>query len=278
MERKKCTTAGCGCFAYISDLTDRRICTCGHAAAHHETEAWECSALPVVAGTTLQAATHCAGTAAPGKSMPHQIARMVVPTFTVLGLTAGLTILGRARRDVSWQVMLRLVPTTLIGVGVGLYLFSRLDARTLTLGLAVLVVAYGVYSLIKTFRAKSDVSSSPKILAPAAGLLAGAVGTTFGMMAAVLYAIYFDAIEMPKDAFRATMSAVLLLLGVIRGIGYLAIGQYTHEVYLALAITLPTTLLGIYIGDRVHTGMSELAFRRVISGALIVSGGALLWK
>jgi uncharacterized protein len=204
--------------------------------------------------------------------------KVLVPTFTVLGLTAGLTILGRARRDVSWQVMLRLVPTTLIGVGVGLYLFSRLDARTLTLGLAVLVVAYGVYSLIKTFRAKSDVSSSPKILAPAAGLLAGAVGTTFGMMAAVLYAIYFDAIEMPKDAFRATMSAVLLLLGVIRGIGYLAIGQYTHEVYLALAITLPTTLLGIYIGDRVHTGMSELAFRRVISGALIVSGGALLWK
>jgi uncharacterized protein len=97
-------------------------------------------------------------------------------------------------------------------------------------------------------------------------------------MAAVLYAIYFDAIEMPKDSFRATMSAVLLLLGVIRGIGYFAIGQYTHEVYLALAITLPTALAGIYIGDRVHTGMSELAFRRLISGALVMSGAALLWK
>lgn len=170
------------------------------------------------------------------------------------------------------------MPTTIVGVGVGLYLFSRLDARTLTLRLAVLVIAYGVYSLVKTFRAKSEVSKSTKVLAPAAGLLAGAVGTTFGMMAAVLYAIYFDAIEMPKDSFRATMSAVLLLLGVIRGIGYLAIGQYTHEVYIALAITLPTTLVGIYIGDRVHTGMSELAFRRVISGALVISGAALLWK
>ncbi len=189
--------------------------------------------------------------------------KVLVPTFTLLGLAAGVTILGRARHDISWRVMLNLVPTTLIGVGVGLYLFSRLDARTLTFGLAVLVVAYGVYSLVKTFRPKSDASTSPKILAPLAGLLAGAVGTTFGMMAAVLYAIYFpDAIEMPKDAFRATMSAVLLLLGVIRGIGYLAIGQYTHEVYIALAMTLPTALVGIYIGDRVHTGMSELAFRR----------------
>jgi len=58
----------------------------------------------------------------------------------------------------------------------------------------------------------------------------------------------------------------------------LAIGQYTHEVYVALAITLLTTLVGIYIGDRVHTGLSELAFRRVISGALVISGAALLWK
>jgi uncharacterized protein len=204
--------------------------------------------------------------------------KVLVPTFTVLGLTAGITILGRARRDISWQVMLKLAPATIVGVGVGLYLFSRLDARTLTLGLAALVTAYGIYSLIKTFRSKSAAPTSTKILAPAAGLLAGAVGTTFGMLAAVMYAIYFDAIAMPKDAFRATMSAVLLLLGVIRGIGYLAIGQYTHEVYLALAITLPTTLVGIYIGDRVHTGISELAFRRLISGALIISGAALLWK
>ena len=108
--------------------------------------------------------------------------KVLVPTFTVLGLTVGITILGRARHDVSWKVLLKLVPTTLIGVGIGLYLSSRLDARTLTFGLAVLVTAYGIYSLIKTFRAKTDVSASTKILAPTARLLAGAVGTIFGMM------------------------------------------------------------------------------------------------
>ena len=37
-------------------------------------------------------------------------------------------------------------------------------------------------------------------------------------------------------------------------------------------------LIGILIGDRVHSGLSDLAFRRVVAGALIVSGAALMIK
>jgi uncharacterized membrane protein YfcA len=37
-------------------------------------------------------------------------------------------------------------------------------------------------------------------------------------------------------------------------------------------------LAGIFIGNRVHTGLSELAFRRLVGGALMASGAALLAK
>jgi hypothetical protein len=51
MERsKKCTASGCGCIGYVSDLTNRRFCTCGHAAANHKPDEWELSALPAVEG------------------------------------------------------------------------------------------------------------------------------------------------------------------------------------------------------------------------------------
>ena len=50
MRRKKCTTAGCGCFEYVSDLTNRRICTCGHAAANHESDEWHASAVRAAGG------------------------------------------------------------------------------------------------------------------------------------------------------------------------------------------------------------------------------------
>jgi uncharacterized membrane protein YfcA len=37
-------------------------------------------------------------------------------------------------------------------------------------------------------------------------------------------------------------------------------------------------LVGIFIGNRIHTGLSELVFRRLVGGALIASGAALLVK
>ena len=37
-------------------------------------------------------------------------------------------------------------------------------------------------------------------------------------------------------------------------------------------------LIGIFIGNRFHHGMSDLTFRRTVSGALIASGLALLIK
>src|SRR5207248_7470462 len=118
----------------------------------------------------------------------------------------------------------------------------------------------------------------PRAIAPVAGALGGAVGTTFGTMASVFFAIYFDVIRMAKDRFRATMSAILVALGVVRGLGYWAVGEYSREVLVTVAIALPMMLAGIYLGNRVHTGLSDLAFRRLVCGALIVSGLALLAK
>ncbi len=65
---------------------------------------------------------------------------------------------------------------------------------------------------------------------------------------------------------------------VLRGAGYWAVGEYTREVLVIAAVGLPLMLAGIFIGNRVHTWLSELAFRRTVSGALIVSGLALLLK
>src|ERR1700751_1171602 len=74
------------------------------------------------------------------------------------------------------------------------------------------------------------------------------------------------------------MTAILVALGVVRGLGYWAVGEYSRDVLVTVAIALPMMLVGIYIGNRIHTGISELAFRRLVSGALTVSGLALLLK
>jgi uncharacterized membrane protein YfcA len=204
--------------------------------------------------------------------------KVLIPAWTLIGLTAGITLLGRDRAHIAWGDMARLLPSCLVGIAIGLYAFTALDARTLAQGLGVLIVLYGIYSFWVTTRPQTRWPASPRVIAPIAGVLGGAVGTTFGTMASVFFAIYFDVIRMAKDNFRASMSAILVALGIVRGLGYWAVGEYNRDVLITVAIALPMMLVGIFIGNRIHTGLSELAFRRLVAAALIVSGVALLAK
>ena len=138
------------------------------------------------------------------------------------------------------------------------------------------MAVYGLYSLWTTLRAAPRKPASPRLLAPIAGILGGAVGTTFGTMASIFYAIYFDAIQLAKQQFRATMSAMIMVLSAARGVGYFAVGEFGRDALLVFALAFPMMLLGIFIGDRFHAGMSDLAFRRLVGAVLVVSGLALL--
>jgi uncharacterized membrane protein YfcA len=74
------------------------------------------------------------------------------------------------------------------------------------------------------------------------------------------------------------MTAILLTLTLLRGIGYFAVGEFSSDVLIVTAMLFPAMLLGIFIGNRFHHGMSEKVFRRTVAGALIASGAALLIK
>ncbi len=210
-----------------------------------------------------------------GLVMPLKI---LVPAWTLIAGAAGVALLGEDRKHVAWREMVKLVPGCLIGIAVGLYVFTLLTSETLAKWLGVLVLLYGLYSLAGTFR--SDVKLKlPSAVAPALGGLGGGItGTVVGTMGSVFFAMYFDAIRLAKEQYRATMTAILLTLTVVRGAGYWAVGEFTREVLIAAAFLFVPMLIGIFIGSRFHHGMSDLAFRRTVSGALIASGFALLIK
>ena len=204
--------------------------------------------------------------------------KILVPVWTLLGLTSSLAIVARDYRFVAVRELLRTLPTGLIGIAAGLYVFKTADSRTLAQALGVLVIAYGAYSLWTTTRPPAKPHAAPALIAPVAGILGGAVGTTFGTMASIFYAIYFDAIHMAKEYFRATMSAMILTLSIIRGAGYFAVGEFGAEAWLTFAVAFPAMLIGILVGDRFHANMSETAFRRMVGVVLIASGLALVVK
>jgi hypothetical protein len=203
--------------------------------------------------------------------------KVLVPAWTLIGIAAGTALIGSDRRKVAWGEIAKLLPGTLAGIAIGLYVFTLLDSATLAKWLGGLVLAYGLYSLWGTFGAAKP-HLPPRLAAALGGLGGGMTGTIVGTMGSVFYAMYFDAIRLGKDNYRASMTAILLTLTVIRGIGYFAVGEFSRDVVVVTAMLFPPMLLGIFIGNRFHHGLSEIAFRRIVAGALIVSGLALLIK
>jgi uncharacterized membrane protein YfcA len=183
--------------------------------------------------------------------------KILVPGWSVLSVVAGIDILRRDYDKIAW---------------------ADLMPPALARGLGVLVVLYGAFSLRASMRPPQEWQVPPVSIARLSGLIGGAVGTTFGALTSLSFAVYFDAIRMPVDQFRATMSAALVAMGLLRGLGYFGLGEFSADVWLLLAITVPMTLIGIYLGNRIFAEVSEVRFRRLVSLTLIVSGFALLVK
>ena len=126
--------------------------------------------------------------------------KVLIPAWTLVGIAASITLFGRDRHHVAWMHILRLAPACLAGVLIGLYLFSSLELRALAMGLGILVLIYGGYSLWATYRPMPRWNVPARGAAPAAGLIGGMIGTAFGTMASLFFAVYLDAIQLAQGA------------------------------------------------------------------------------
>src|SRR5262249_5835961 len=78
--------------------------------------------------------------------------KILVPAWTLLGIASSVAMVGRDRHFVAVRDVARTLPTSLIGIAIGLWVFKALDGRTLARGLGALVAAYGAYALWTTVR------------------------------------------------------------------------------------------------------------------------------
>ena len=109
------------------------------------------------------------------------------------------------------------------------------------------------------------------------GFLGGFVGTLFGT-GGPFYVIYLTLRGLDKTAFRATFATNFLIDGAIRLTAYASVGLFQPDVLMALLAALPIAGIGLYVGGRIHTGLSQELFVRFISLLLVAGGFGLLMK
>jgi hypothetical protein len=69
---------------------------------------------------------------------------------------------------------------------------------------------------------------------------------------------------------------MLLTLSVARTVGYAAVDELTVDSFILCAAALPAMGIGLLVGDRIHSGLSQQAFQRVVCAALFLCEVPLL--
>jgi uncharacterized membrane protein YfcA len=200
---------------------------------------------------------------------------VVIPVITTLGIVASLGQSVQEFRHVDWRALRGLALPSAVGMAIGLWLFASLDQTLLVKAFAAFIIVYGGWGLLP----RRPVWRLPApVLAVAAGGSGGLVATLFGGMAGPFYAIYLRALALDKRRFRASMSSVLLCLGLVRAGGYGSLGFFDRRAIAALALFAPIMVLAMFLGDRWHARLDQAKFERIVALLLAGSGAALLLK
>ena len=196
----------------------------------------------------------------------------IVPVLGLLSYSGTVMQSIQLRQQVSWRDLLPLLPFSLLGIFIAIWLLVNLDANLLVMWLAIFILFYSIYSLLPI----PDYSGGRR-WAIAAGSFGGLVGALFGT-GGPFYVVYLKLRQLDKSRFRATIAMIFLVDGGVRIIGYAISGLYTLQVLWLVLILLPVLFLGMYVGHHLHIRIDQKRFNQIISVMLMLSGLMLLYK
>ncbi len=198
----------------------------------------------------------------------------VVPMVLVLDFVASIVLSSHTRMLVRWDEIRILLPPSIIGILAGSVMLVSLPREPLLVSLGLFVIFFG---LRYVFNVHSENPISRWWSIPT-GLSGGLIGALFGT-GGPPYVVYLSHRLHDKTQLRGTLSGLFLIDGAFRLITFLILGLLLQpEMFSSILIGLPVTAIGLYLGNKVHLGITHRQQLAIIGSLLLVSGGSLLWK
>ncbi len=204
--------------------------------------------------------------------MPPQQAVAVVALMSVV---SGVQSLWLIRREVraGLQRLPRFLLPALIGLPLGACLLSLVTAAQLKLGLASLMVLYGVYFLFKT---KLPQGMKPHPAADAAVGFAGGLMGGAASLSGVLPTMWCAMLPWTKMETSAVLRPYNIVVLSLAAAAFAVKGVYTAETVLVAVAAVPVTLLASRGGLALFRRLSNTGFRRLLIVMMFASGAVIL--
>jgi len=199
---------------------------------------------------------------------PAQNALLIV----LCGLVTQGSGIWRVRNAVNWRTVAPFIIGGAMGVPAGTALLKTVDQGTLRLTIAILLVLYSLYNLIRpTVEQVHGGVTADLGVGVANGLIGGLTG-----LGGIAVTIWCQLRGGPKDSQRAIFQPVMFATFVMSAISLAVAGAFSVETLKLYVLALPALILGIWCGLRLYGKLNDAAFRKMILLLLLFSGVALI--
>lgn len=204
--------------------------------------------------------------------LPLEIA---APLAVLLSIMIAAVVVAHDWERIHWRSAGWLLSATVLGIPVGLALLTSSHQKAAKLSLAILIVAFSVYSLIGS--RLPELKTDSGIWLFSCGLSAGVLGGAYGMNGPPL-AIYGAMRRWSAQHFRATLQGYFLPASLLGMAGYWMQGLWVPEVTHYFLISIPAAVPAIFLGRMVNLRMGGESFRKYVYLGLAAIGTVLLFQ
>lgn len=202
------------------------------------------------------------------------------PILNILGILAGLYVVATSYRHIDKKEFLKIVSVMLVGIIGGMFLKNLFTGSPSLLykilGAVVLAVAFeGIYKLFikKGESGKAQNKAVSYLILIASGIIHGMFVCGGPLLVAYLTGRIKD-----KQAFRATVSAVWVVLNTVVMLDDIRSGYFNSSVLMLLAVSSAVLFLGMALGSVLYKKMSREVFMKITYILLVISGALMFIK
>ncbi len=179
--------------------------------------------------------------------------KIAAPLAVLVSITIAAIVVAQDWHKIHLRSTGWLVTSTLFGIPLGLWLLTSIPQESVKATLAVIIMAFALYSL--TVKKPPELKSDSRVWLVLCGFCAGVLGGAYGMNGPPL-AIYGAMRRWTSSHFRATLQGYFLPSSIIGMGGYWLAGLWvpavTHYYLVSLPVALPAVFLGRMINHRLH--------------------------
>nr|WP_281507899.1 sulfite exporter TauE/SafE family protein [Brachybacterium sp. Marseille-Q7125] len=239
-----------------------------------------------------------AGTIAVGLFALALPAKESTAALLLLLIVGDMTALWVYRREPDVRTLIRLLPSAMVGVLIGVWFFAISDGPTVRITIGLILLALVVVTVwrrhVTTRREARAAQQAADGTAPSAtastgsqpGAAATAQGIGFGLLggfttmvanaAGPVMSMYFYAMRMPVLTFLGTSAWYFAIINLFKVPFSAGLGLMTREVLTLDLLLVPIVLVGAYLGSKVARRIPQALFENLVLALTVISALALL--